>query len=130
MGMSGIFMSGAEGRELRCKPRLGRFMLCEAGRKCRVIRTTLWSKPARDCSRTRSVWKRCWEKKCLEREAKPGEHDTAQRSSKGHMWSAVVKAADGTRQMRNDACPGDPARKRSLVTFGVSGSNGMVGVEG
>lgn len=47
-GVRPIFMSGAEGRELSCRPRLGSFMLYEAGKKCRVTRTKPWRKPARD----------------------------------------------------------------------------------
>lgn len=41
------------------------------------------------------------------------------------MWPVAVKAADVTRRVRSDECPGDPARKRSLVNR----SSGKVGME-
>lgn len=49
----------------------------------------------------------------------------AQRNSQGHMWPIAVTATDVPRKVSSDECPGDPARKRSLVNR----SSGKVGME-
>lgn len=63
-----------------------------------------------------------WQKKVKQNQGSV----TAQGSSKGYLWAAAEKAADVTRRMRCDKCPGDPPRSRSLVNR----SSGIVGTEG
>ena len=56
------------------------------------------------------------EKKWQEKGKQSQETMISHRRSKEHVWPAAVKATSGTRRMRSGECPGDPARRRSLVT--------------